>query len=545
VIGNSLRTTWSGFSCLWLILAAFLVKPAVAQYSPDHPKVKAMVEKGLEFLASGAGSGRSYIPGQVMLVGYTFFKTTGDLDHAKVKAGVETAVGICNSLPNFQARGEDKILYEAGVAAVLLASIDSAKYRAQLNNVLYFFQTHQKRHGGFGYPDKPTGDTSQVQYVMLALWTMHQADVDIPPAMVESTLRYLRGTMDPRGGWGYQAEPTAQLVAQKGVTKSLATAGIGALIIGGDILGLFGARKKETDKEDGIPDAFKRIDLIAKQRLERREITMTLQDIQGPLSFATRFQNSTKFDGDFWYFYWRYSQERYESFVEIVEGQQNKSPDWYNDGVNELASLQSADGAWGKDPRKTITSEDIDTAFAILFLIRSTQKAIGKIDSGLTFGLGSLPTDLTNIKMIGDKIVSDTEASVDSLLTMLESDSNDVQAGLLPKDLVLTKDPVQRKEQIARLSRLLNSKDYTARQIAAKLLGRSEDMEQVPELIYALTDTDPYVPMIAEESLRLLSRKLSSGKLGPDPSPAERAASIKFWKSWYMGLRPDYIFIDR
>lgn len=546
VVKNSWRMNWSAIGALCLFLVATHSHPLQAQYSPDHPKVRAMVDKGLAFLNSGEGANGGYGVGQALLVGYTFLKATGDVDHPKVKQGLEMALSVCNSLPNYRAQGESKIIYESAVAAVLLASIDPVKYQPQLNGILYFYQSHQKPHGGFGYLERPTGDTSQVQYVMLALWTMHEADIDVPPALVESTLKYLRATMDPRGGWGYQGKVgNGQLIGQEGVTKSLATAGIGAVIIGGDILGLFGARKKDKDKDDGIPDAFKRIDLLAKARLERREITMTMQDIQGPLNLGTRFQNATKFDGSFWYYYWRYSQERYESFVEIVNGQQNKSPDWYNDGVNELASLQSAEGSWGQLPAKTVTTEQIDTSLAILFLIRSTQKAIGKIDSGLASGGIGLPTDLTKIKMRGDKIVSDSETSVENLLTMLEGDASDVQAGLLPDNMALTKDPVQRKEQVARLARLLSSKDYLARRIAAKLLGRSEDMEQVPELIYALTDDDPYVPMIAEESLRLLSRRLSSGKLGVEPSPAERAAAVKFWKSWYLGLRPDYIFIDR
>ncbi len=305
-------------------------------------------------------------------------------------------------------------------------------------------------------------------------------------------------------------------------------------------------RKQETDKEDGIPKAFRRIDLIAKMRAERREISMQRSDIEGAMQLAIRYQNTTQFNNPNWYFYWRYSQERYESFREIVEGRQEKSPAWYNEGVVELASLQDANGAWGTGGRRSnLTPVDVDTAFAILFLIRSTQKAIGKLDEGLTFGGYSLPNDVSKIKMVGDRIVSDAETSVENLLTMLEGEGNQVQIGLLPDNLQLTSDPVQRKEQIARLSRLLSSQDPSARKIAAKLLGRSEDLDQVPDLIYALSDPNDEVPQIAEESLRLLSRKLKSGKLGNNPSPAERQTAIELWKKWYLGLRPDYIFVER
>jgi hypothetical protein len=319
------------------------------------------------------------------------------------------------------------------------------------------------------------------------------------------------------------------------------------LIIGGDILKFYGERKKTNEEEDGIPDAFRRIDLSIKRKAERRELTMSRGDIEGTIEAAVRYQNSSEFSGSLWYFYWRYSQERYESFLEIVQGKQSKSPQWYNDGVEELAKLQDADGSWGKSGMASAaTPIEVDTAFAILFLIRSTQKAIGKLDEGVAYGGYELPNDVSKIKMVGNRIVSDSEASVESLLSMLESDSNKVQIGLLPDDLQLTKDPVQRKEQVARLARLLvSSRDANARRLAATLIGRSEDLNQVPDLIYALTDNDPHVPMLAEESLRLLSRKLKSGKLGLDPSAAEKAAAVNYWKSWYLGLRPDYIFIDR
>ncbi|MCA9132073.1 MAG: hypothetical protein KDA45_02925, partial [Planctomycetales bacterium] len=59
------------------------------------------------------------------------------------------------------------------------------------------------------------------------------------------------------------------------------------------------------------------------------------------------------------------------------------------------------------------------------------------------------------------------------------------------------------------------------------------------------SDEDPYVPGIAEEGLRLLSRKLQAGDLGVQPTAEQRRRAEEFWKAWYRGLRPEYIFIDR
>ncbi len=519
-------------------------RAAVAQYSPDHPKVKAMVQKGIDFLTNNADAKPSlYGNGETILVGYTCYKVTGDIDHPRAKQGLEAAERVARTVAGMPNSGESKIVYEAAMSVLMLSAVDAVKYRPQLDTILNWFAVIQKPHGGFGYLGEPRGDTSQTQYVVLALWTMREAGVEVPPELVVKTVQYLMRSSQ-RGGWSYKYD--LNFSPEGSPTKSLSTAGAGALVVGGDILRLFGERRKESEVDDGLPAAFVRIDLRAKARAERREVSMQRSDIEPYIAQARTVQNTTKFTGGAWYYYWRYSEERYESFLEIVEGKQEKSPAWYNAGVEALASGQDADGSWGTAfMRDTATPVVVDTAFAILYLIRSTQSSIGKLDSGLAFGGYELPSDVSKIRMVGNRIVSDAETSVENLLTMLEDDTDQVQLGLLPEDLQLTSDPVQRREQVARLSRLLSSRDAMARRVAAKLLGRSEDLDQVPELIYALTDPDAYVPMIAEESLRLLSRRLTAGKLKAKPSEAEKLAAVAFWKSWYLGLRPYHSFIDR
>ncbi|MFK7734588.1 MAG: hypothetical protein AB8B50_01085 [Pirellulaceae bacterium] len=538
-----------------VILALFglsFLGPAVAysQYTPEHPKVRAMVDRGIRYMETAddrAARFGEYRIGAEILVGYTIFKATGDPEHPLVKRSIATSENIAREINKVSHNPQGKIIYESSMAAVMLASVDAAKYAPLLNEVMYFFDKAQKDHGGFGYLGRQTGDTSQVQYVMLAIWTMKEVGVDISPQMVESTLEYLKATIDPSGSWGYQGViSNGRPAAQEKVSKSLGTAGIGALIIGGDALGFYGTRKKAKEKDDGVPEAFVRIDLKAKERARLSGVTMSRADTDGTVNAAVRYQNrNPQFSGAYWYYYWRYSQERYESFVEIVNNRQEKSPPWYNQGVDELSRFQDDDGGWG-DKKTDVTPRTVSTAFSVLFLIRSTQKAIGQIDAGLTFGGRELPSDLTSIRMQGERLVSDEETSVENLLEMLEDDAaGSVQIGLLPENLQLHKDPEQRKEQVARLSRLLINGDYKARRVAARLLGRSEDLRVVPDLIFALTDQDPHVPVVAEESLRLLSRKLNSGKLKLDSSMADKTAAESFWKAWYLGLRPEYIFIER
>jgi hypothetical protein len=536
---------WLCLSGVWLLPTGRLSAQA---YTPDHPKVRTLVDRGVDYLAKLPPQRDNYEGGNNLLIAYTLYKATGETNHATVNKGLSSAVAMAQTLPNPSAEGgrESKIVYAASVAAVLLADVDAVRYRRELQSILDWLVSVQKPHGGFGYLGEPTGDTSQVQYAMLALWTMHIVGMDVPIETVEGTIRYLESTVDPSGGWGYQGIVSKGApVRQDQVSKSLATAGSGALLIAADLLGFF-RQVRRNDAGEGIPDAFVRVDLLMKQRESRRSRTLSRGDIDPLIESAQRYQNTNGFSGGFWYYYWRYSQERYESFREIMEGKQDKSPKWYVDGVNELASLQEPDGRWAQSKKADYTSDDLCTCFAVLFLIRSTQKTIGKLDEGVAFGGYGLPNDVTAIKMVGDRIVNDAETSVENLLAMLEQDAaGEVQVGLLPNDLQLSPDLEQRKEQVARLARLLVSGDYTARRVAAKLLGRSDDLNQVPDLIFALTDEDPYVPQIAEESLRLLSRKLNSGQLGADPEYTDQQAAVSYWQAWYLGLRPDYIFVDR
>ncbi|MBX3423622.1 MAG: hypothetical protein KF752_18855 [Pirellulaceae bacterium] len=514
------------------------------QYSPDHPRVIQMVEKAVDFLSQQ--SMPSHYDGSDVLVGYCIFLVRGDANHPKVVVGIDTAKRIIASTQrtsaNDQSGPKESVVYDLAVACILLATVDSRKYSAELEASREFLIRVQKPHGGFGYLNEHRGDTSQVQYAVLAMWMLEKVGLKVSELVVERTIEYLMGTQDPTGSWGYQATPTrGALVPQQNPTRSLGTAGICALLMAGDLLKLYGVR---GELEDGLPSVFERIDLNAKKEKSsaNEKAKLGYKDVEPTIQRAFNYQdNSPPYDGD-WYYYWRYSQERYESFREVVVRKQNRSPDWYNEGVEALAKVQSENGSWSN--KTSLAGYVVDTSFAVLFLLRSTQRAIGKLSEGVTFGGYELPTDIANVRMRGERLVSDEEASVENLLSMMEDASQRVREGMLPNDMQLSPDAQVRAAQVARLTRLLGSSSFSARRIAAKLLGRCEDIRVVPELIYALQDPDPLVPQIAEEGLRLLSRKLSTRLLQQDPSPEQRARAVQYWKEWYRGVQPSHVFVD-
>ena len=69
-------------------------------------------------------------------------------------------------------------------------------------------------------------------------------------------------------------------------------------------------------------------------------------------------------------------------------------------------------------------------------------------------------------------------------------------------------------------------------------LGRSRQLDNVPTLIYALTDPDSQVVTAAIDAWRYISRQPrgSPGTIIDDE--LGRKAAIDYWKKWYLTIRP-------
>ena len=108
---------------------------------------------------------------------------------------------------------------------------------------------------------------------------------------------------------------------------------------------------------------------------------------------------------EWWTFYYLYAYERYASFRELSEGRADREPKWYTDGARYLIRLQAHDGSWTTD--KSPSGITADTAFATLFLLRSSKKSIEKAygygNSTLSIGRG-LPRRTAALQVAGGKV---------------------------------------------------------------------------------------------------------------------------------------------
>jgi len=520
-------------------------------YKPTDPEVQRMINAGLRFLKTAdANKGNRNPEGSLMLMAYATFKVEHDASDPLIVSGVEQAQKFAKmSLKGIRERTYAN--YEMAVAILLLAEVDPAKYASEINQLRDMLLSGQRGHGGFSYYSGQVGDTSQTQYVMLAMWTLQKYGFEVPMQVNKNLVQWLLLTQDPSGGWGYNGRPSNRIGVyipqDKDMNPSLSMGAGGSLLMAGELFG-FWSTGSEDPRLAGLPPAFRN----AKQEEERRRRAQLAGVKPEVLLTAIKrlepwLKNPTR-DNHYRDYYKMYTQERYESFLEVAVGNSDPEPKWYNDGVNLLRSKQSPNGAWGiVDARGSNNDEPgVATAFGILFLIRSTKKAIGSLSQGTTRGGYGLPKDTTQVRMEGGQVKGTPVAgAVDGLLGLLEDDSaSELDGQSIPDDLKLATDPEERRKQIDRLVRLVRgSQSWQARRVAARLLGQSGELRVVPALIYALSDPDVPVKRFARDGLRFVSRRFDGWGMPDQPTEQEVKEAQQAWRDWYLSLDPGYVFL--
>lgn len=528
-------------------------------YTPFDPEIEKMVEGGLRYLEANlnAKTGYDFGPaigggtGEKVLAGYAHLKAAHDPNNPVVKKGIESAITIVRGLAGGDSgdHTNSKSVYNAGIAAMLLAEADKTAYRKELETLARFFRIAQFRGGGFGYNKDHLGDVSQTQYAMLGLWTLNNAGVEIDFGIIPKTSNWLNRVQDPSGGWPYQGvDPGAsgKLVSQTRVSASMALAGGSANLIAGDILGLWGdALSQNNPQIDGLPKAIK----LANDRKKEANVTIPHEPVLASIVRCQQYLATNSSDPgklrSVWPYYQLYTLERYESFREVAFGlEKDPSPAWYNDGVEFLKKRENPQGGFDKEVEVT---PSVSTAFAILFLIRSTQKAIAAVSRGSLAGGYGLPSDTTKITVNGTQIKGEPVAtSVEDLLSLLEADDpKAADSSSIPEDLKLQADPAARRAQIDRLERLVRgSQSWQARRVAARLLGQSDELRVVPALIFALSDPDSKVKQYADDGLCFISRKFDGVGFPAKPNSDEIRLAQRLWREWFLSVMPGYIFTD-
>ncbi|MGL4514855.1 MAG: hypothetical protein ACRCT8_17340 [Lacipirellulaceae bacterium] len=520
----------------WTVAAWLAVSAGTAPaLTPDSPEVKRLVKLGMATLEKPSPDARL---GAKCLQALALYK-----GGSKSSPRIGEAIDACRKQDLDPGLLD---VYSHGLAIILLCETDAD--RDLTRKYLTALEACQKDVGGWGYDGSAQGDTSQTQYMALGLWEARNRGLMVQRDTAHGLLKWLIATQDPEGGFGYQGNVAplgGDRVAQSNVTPTMAAAAVSSLMIGADMFGMLQQGASAMAMSSGIPEL--------PEGARVAQPTADSPSGAGPQSFTAsgvdwRGVFKAVKAGDGWIsrnlevpapqypFYFLYALERYESFVEYRDGLVNARSKWYDQGYEYLLKSQKADGEWDGQCGPTP-----DTAFAVLFLIRSTQKSIKRTigEGALVSGRG-LPRKLAGARLRGGQVVTPLDAvGLDQFLGLLDADEADKLDQLADDPSALVTGDLD-STGISKLERTLRGGSPSARVLAARALGRSGDLDRVPALLFAMTDPDRRVVLEADSSLRYLSRRTRGG-LREEFSEADRFATLEAWKRWYLRIRPSAV----
>ena len=519
-----------------VVIASLLLPQPVSALGPDSPEVKARIKRALGYLAN-ANDERL---GGTCLIALCFKKNGAPNDHPKIKFAMDKCAKTNPEDVNVD-------MYSMGIALMFLCEVDPKGNLPLIEKYLQGMLSRQKGHGGFGYKEYATGDTSQTQYAVLGMWmAVNFAKIQIPVEKQEAVCGWLMRTQEPGGGWGYQGIDPGSLNrrAQNGVSPTLTAAGAGSTYIMADLLQV--TQRKDAGTT-GRPKAIQVAEAAAKGGPGGRgPLTKDLnpEDIKGTLALADRWMGANfVMPTTTWNHYYMYALERYHSFREEATGVRDER--WYKAGFDYLAKTQQQDGSWAGEDNNTIA-----TALATLFLLRSSLKAIEKriqMVEGVARGNRGLPDDVSNIQIEKGKVVTEAVTiPTDTILELLESNDSKIDDIAEEREVLkLSEKASERVSQLERLRNFVGSGKYETRMVAVTTLGKVRDLDNVPRLLFALTDPDPRIVREADRGLRFISRKVDGvGLPEVEPSAAQIKAAQAAWRNWYLSIRPNADLLD-
>ncbi len=498
--------------------------------TPNSPEVKDAVRRATEYLKT-ANPGR--VGGEALL-GLALLKSDVPAEHPRIVQAVN-AVRQEASKSTYEF-GE---IYTPSVFITFFIELDPEKYAPEINKLIGYLESRARPYGGWGYPagdNSRTADTSMTQYALLALWEADQSGFAVSSKVVENAVTWLSKTQDPSGGFGYQGTIStgAGLVPQTGVSVSLTTAGLCATLMAEDILGLL---RDPAEKEDDLPEGLTRVsDKKGKPTSLARNL---FSGIQGRSN--AWLEKNREFDIGYYRFYFAYIYERYWALRELAGDR--ASNDWFDWLARNLLNTQRPDGSW-----EGHHGAAIETSFCVLSLVRSMKKSIEKdrtYGNGNLVGGRGLPKDSQFVQVRGGRVVSKEEVTALEKLLQKAGEADDEEYTKAWGELAeLSPDEARPlvSQQAARLRELAGGASADKRLIAVQSLARAGTLDDVPTLIYALTDPESEIVLAARDGLRRLSRRIHGFGMPDDFDEKDRRIAIDKWKAWYLAIRPDAEF---
>ncbi|GAB4129198.1 MAG: hypothetical protein Kow0040_04940 [Thermogutta sp.] len=515
------------------------------RWTPESPEVVQAVDRALAYLEKSQEAASESRTGAWALIGLALLKSHRPADHPLL---VRSAEEIRKRVPPSGRPQDFPIstwdIYSTGLSLIFLCSYDPVRYRNDIQAILGYLVFRQKPHGGWGYPagspHELTGDTSMTQYAVLGCWEAVQAGIPVPGEVLNKVADWLIRTQDPGGGYAYQGQvgPGGQLISQSGVRIGMGIAGMSSVYV---LASLAQMRRLSADEDEGLPPALQRIE--EERSAGRLRLAISAAALRGTIQRGNAYiERSFQMPSGMYNYYYIYSVERYFTFRRLVEGKAEERIPWYDSGVDYLLKTQAADGSWNHQ-----CGPVCDTAFGILFLVRSTKQSVERVrdfGAGVLVGGRGLPKDTDSAVVKNGQVVAlPLRISVEELTAVLESPDAERAAAAL--DALQSMPRNEARLFVAKnadaLRRLAGGDSRDAKLSAIAAIGNGGDLSLAPVLIDALSDPDPDTAIAADRALRRLTRRPGEG-LAPGFSDTQRELRIREWKQWYQAIAPDAEF---
>ena len=410
------------------------------------------------------------------------------------------------------------------------------------------------------------------QYACLGLWAAARAGVEVDPKIWEDVLKWHVKYQQDNGGFQYCPGLSQGDMKDKTTLNNTANAvgsmHIAMLHLKPDFLPL--EQELRERREVAAPEDLPKFGILEAVELDPEDMvkptvakipSAAVSTVRRAFGYVgSRFVAENRETGSRGYYY--YSIERMAALANVEKvGNRN----WFETCSDFLIKNQKADGSWDVSE---YTGTGVDTAFAVLFLTRSTGRLLRRVTpenaygDGLLAGGRGLPDDLSQVDFNGRKVLLKEKPTepLDILLSSLSTTGNldnlDLQEKIVEQVQIGNREELIGK--VDQLVKLVDHEDATIRQTVVWALGRTGDMSLAQLLINRLSDADLGVMIEARKALCWLSRKPTGFGFAEDPTaelpatatPEQKAAVIAQWHknvvltwgNWYLENRP---FEDR
>jgi HEAT repeat protein len=159
-----------------------------------------------------------------------------------------------------------------------------------------------------------------------------------------------------------------------------------------------------------------------------------------------------------------------------------------------------------------------------------------------------LPKDIRSIQVENGKVVDKKIViSTEQIMELVNKGENDEVARMAEQReaLALSSNKTDRNRELEKLRNQVRAGDANVRMIVVRTLSKDRNLDNVPALIFALSDPAPAVATQADRGLRFISRKVNGvGLPAAEPTKAEIQLAERAWKAWYLSIRPNAELLD-